>query len=558
MAKKKKEKSNMKKISTWFIKVFILYFLIVTVLNMVIFTFILDGVITLGEISVVQSETAYLASVIPYEEMDDISASWLQIAESYIPSDNFTDIAGIKFYGALKAVYTLKNVDGELVYGAGTEYTGNMWKKEDILKEIGTPVKDEDMTPELSNALKYDINSYGHISYDPQTNEISQNAGSVYYYAVCDDDDIIYGYLVIVMFEEYQTMTKVAQIVSFSLLFAFLEVLMMAVFIIIMYRLIRKRIISPLKKVETASREFVNVSRTEEDPSNWTFNKPKLKRHDEIDSVNDSVADMAKDMSEYMKTILEDTKEKQRIGTELELAAEIQMNALETKFPAFPNIKSVDIFAQMTPAKEVGGDFYDFFPVDDTHIGLVMADVSGKGVPASIYMMIAKIILRNIAMMGNSPSDTLTRLNEQINENNENSMFVTVWFGILDVNTGHVVATNAGHEYPVIKKKDGTYEIMKDKHGLPIGAMGGVKYRQYEFDLEKGGALFLYTDGAPEATNSADELFGMDNVVKSLNKNPERTAEELINDLKSDIDEYVGEAPQFDDLTMMAVRMLDI
>ena len=558
MSKKtKKDKSNkVKKISRWFIMVLIIFFLIVNALNMVIFSLVLYGVISIGNESVTQSETSYLASIITYGDLEDSNAEWAKIAESYYPG-RFDDY---RLYGAIKSAFTLeKNKDYDLVYGAGT-YT-EMYVSDEERERLSNELvsgkvvsKDVITDQDKEKILQLKPGEHHTMTFD-EDNKLSEH-GSIYVYPVFDDYGIVYGYMAIEMHNLYQTITMYMQIAMAALLFSVLETAMMTIFLFIVYKLIKKRIITPLKQVETASKEFVEVSRTEEDPSKWVFNKPVLKKHDEIDSVNDSVANMANDMTSYMQTILDETKEKQRIGTELELAAKIQMDALETKFPAFPNITNVDIFASMTPAKEVGGDFYDFFPVDESHIGLVIADVSGKGVPASIYMMISKIILRNIAVMGTSPKDTLIRLNEQISEKNENSMFVTVWFGILDVNTGHVVATNAGHEYPIIKHKDGQFEIMKDKHGIAIGAMSGLKYREYEFDLDKGGALFLYTDGAPEATNADDELFGMDRVVESLNKNPEGTANELIETLKKDIDEYVGDAPQFDDLTLMAIRLL--
>ena len=557
--KRKKKDKKEKKISTWFIAMLCCFFLIVTALNITMFMMGLNAVIAIGNESVLDSETGYIANMIQADEIDDDNADWIKVADPYFPEYIFEKMDrffNFRLYGALKSIYTLQlNPDNSLSYGAG-KWVSSQWVENDP-KEIGSAVSEEDYPIELQQRI-LSLEPGRGILYDEKESERFIRKPTKIIYSIYDEEEEkIIGYLVAEPDVMYQQVTTMAQLALFSLVFAVLEILIMAIFIVFIYKKIKKRIISPLGKVKDATEDFVKLSHNDANPENWEFNKPKLKRHDEIDIVNDSVAYMARDMSEYMQTILDEAKEKQRIGTELELAAEIQMGALETKFPAFPNITNVDIYAQMTPAKEVGGDFYDFFPVDDHHIGLVMADVSGKGVPASIYMMIAKIILRQIAMMGYSPKDTLIRLNDQISENNQNSMFVTVWFGVLDVNTGHVVASNAGHEYPVIKTKAGQYEIMKDKHGMPIGAMSGVKYREYEFDVEKGGALFLYTDGAPEATNADTELFGMDRVVESLNRNCDATAKDLIDSLKKDIDEYVGDAPQFDDLTMMSIRMLE-
>ncbi|WP_051437681.1 SpoIIE family protein phosphatase [Eubacterium xylanophilum] len=278
---------------------------------------------------------------------------------------------------------------------------------------------------------------------------------------------------------------------------------------------------------------------------------------DEIQVLAESFSSMTARMKQYISDITTITAEKERIGAELELATKIQADMLPNIFPPFPERKDIDIFASMTPAKEVGGDFYDFFLIDDDHLGLVMADVSGKGVPAALFMMMSKILVKNYATMAGpeaSPATVLEQVNDTICSNNEEEMFVTVWLGIMKISTGHVIAANAGHEYPIIKKADGGFELLKDKHGFVIGGMEGVRYKDYEFDVEKGGALVVYTDGVAEATNASDELFGTDRTLESLNKVQDGDSNQLLTHLKSDVDEFVGEAPQFDDLTMLAVR----
>ena len=224
-------------------------------------------------------------------------------------------------------------------------------------------------------------------------------------------------------------------------------------------------------------------------------------------------------------------------------------------YPAFPERSEFDIYATMTPAKEVGGDFYDFFLIDNDHLGMVMADVSGKGVPAALFMMMSKILVNNYALMGGSPAKVLEQVNNQICKNNEEEMFVTVWFGVLEISTGKVTAANAGHEYPILKKAGGEFELFKDKHGFVIGGMDGMRYKDYEFTLEKGGTLFLYTDGVAEATNAQNELFGTDRMIEALNKDADASPTDLLNNMKQAVDEFVGEAPQFDDLTMLGVKL---
>ena len=274
----------------------------------------------------------------------------------------------------------------------------------------------------------------------------------------------------------------------------------------------------------------------------------------EIRDLGSSVAKMEKDTLQYMNNLMHVTAERERIDTELSLATRIQANMLPNIFPAFPDRTEFDIHASMTPAKEVGGDFYDFFLIDDDHLGLVMADVSGKGVPAALFMMMAKILLYNYAMMGGTPHEVLERLNATICKNNDDSMFVTVWFGIYTISTGKITAANAGHEYPIVKHGDAGFEIMKDRHGFVIGGMSGLKYRDYEFNLEPGDMLFLYTDGVPEATDTSGNMFGTERLLETLNKVSDGSAKDLLEVVRTDVEHFVGTAPQFDDLTMLAIK----
>lgn len=246
--------------------------------------------------------------------------------------------------------------------------------------------------------------------------------------------------------------------------------------------------------------------------------------------------------------------EASRIDTELSMATRIQGDMLPNIFPAFPERDEIDIYASMNPAKEVGGDFYDFFLIDDNLLGIVMADVSGKGVPAALFMMASKILIQNYTIMKKNPKEALEAANDQICQSNREDMFVTVWLGVLDMRTGKLTACNAGHEYPVMKHPRGTFELLNDKHGFVIGAMPFVKYTEYELQLEKGSSLFLYTDGVPEATNGNKEMFGLDRMIESLNRNPDGKLEDILQNVRNDVNAFVGDAPQFDDLTMLCVR----
>ena len=207
----------------------------------------------------------------------------------------------------------------------------------------------------------------------------------------------------------------------------------------------------------------------------------------------------------------------------------------------------------MTPAKEVGGDFYDFFLIDSDHLCMVIADVSGKGVPAALFMMASRIILANNAKMGKSPSQILTDTNAAICSNNREDMFVTVWLGILELSTGKLIASNAGHEYPALMQADGKFELYKDKHGFVIGGMDGVRYKEYEMQLRPGAKLFLYTDGVPEATDANDELFGTDRMLEALNSDLGAKPEDILKNVRAAVDGFVKDAEQFDDLTMLCI-----
>ena len=265
----------------------------------------------------------------------------------------------------------------------------------------------------------------------------------------------------------------------------------------------------------------------------------------------------------YMFTVIiediNETYEKQqvittRLSTELSMATDIQASQLPSLFPAFPMRSEFDLYASMTPAKEVGGDFYDFFLVDDDHIALVMADVSGKGVPAALFMMIARVLIKSHLQNGESPAETLTSVNQQLCEGNDAHLFVTVWIGLLQISTGKGIAVNAGHEHPTLRRADGKYELIVYRHSPAVAALKGVKYKEHEFELHPGDSLFVYTDGVPEATNAKNELLGNERMLDALNKAPDAAPKEVLSNVMDGINEFVKGAEQFDDITMMCLK----
>ena len=243
--------------------------------------------------------------------------------------------------------------------------------------------------------------------------------------------------------------------------------------------------------------------------------------------------------------------EKERIAAELSLATRIQISALPKELP---EREKFHVYASMTPAKEVGGDFYDFFMMDEDHLGLVIADASGKGVPAALFMMVSSALIRNAAMGEHSPAKVLMTVNHQLCTRNPEEMFVTVWLGVLEVSTGKLTAANAGHEYPILKRPGESFELFKDRHGLVIGAMDGARYREYEILLEPGAKLFVYTDGLSEATNASTEQFGTDRTLEALRGREDGSPEELVGAVHDAVEAFVADAPQFDDLTMLCLE----
>ncbi len=312
-----------------------------------------------------------------------------------------------------------------------------------------------------------------------------------------------------------------------------------------MYFSIRKKVVRPLGQLTDAAKETVeNIESGRELRLN-------IRTGDEMETLASSFERMYHDLRDYVKENAAITAEQERIETELSLAAKIQEDMLPN---TFPDREDFDIFASMTPAKEVGGDFYDFFMIDDDHLALVMADVSGKGVPAALFMMMTMIMIRNQALTGKSPGDVLSSVNEQICSNNKEQMFVTVWLGILELSTGKLTASNAGHEKPIVKHPGGDYEMIMDRHGLVIGAMDGIRYRDYELQLYPGSKLFIYTDGLMEATDETDGLFGSERALETLNRAKDASPHELLEFVKSEVKRFEGSAPRFDDLTMLCLE----
>ena len=248
-------------------------------------------------------------------------------------------------------------------------------------------------------------------------------------------------------------------------------------------------------------------------------------------------------------------RERSLSDNELKMANAIQENMLPHIFPAYPDRKEFDLYASMTAAKEVGGDFYDFYMPDNDHLVMTIADVSGKGIPAALFMMVTKTLVKNRGLSDfDSCSKILMSVNDQLCEGNEMNMFVTVWIGVLTISTGEFRYANAGHEYPAVKHKDGKFELIKDKHSPPLGCMEGIPYRESKTILKPGDIIYVYTDGVTEANNSDHELFGEERMIDALNQSCLDKMSDLDSGVRSCINEFIGSTPQFDDITMLSMR----
>ncbi len=261
-----------------------------------------------------------------------------------------------------------------------------------------------------------------------------------------------------------------------------------------------------------------------------------------------------KEAGDEVRGIVSMISELDRLDKELKFAADIQINMLPTNFPAFPDRTEFDLFASMTPAKEVGGDFYDFFLIDNDHLGLVIADVSGKGIPAALFMTVSKTLIKNQLMSGSDPATALERVNLQLCERNSSMMFVTVWLAVLEISTGRGMACNAGHENPGLLRAGEAFELLKYKHGVFIGVNKKARYENREFELHAGDCVFVYTDGVPEATNAEGKMFGEERMLQTLNQNRETGPEELIHRMRDAVNHFSDDTPQFDDITMLCLR----
>ena len=382
--------------------------------------------------------------------------------------------------------------------------------------------------------------------------------GEKYYIAYAPMDKVGWGFLTVLGEDEVleptnkllkemgihsqQTVDNMERTVQVSLVSLIIALIFFCVFGAILAVVVSAHIVKPIKVLTE------RVEKVDGDNLDFTW---ELKNKDETAILASSFLAMTQKMKEYIKNITEITAEKERIGAELNVATKIQADMLPKIFPPFPDRSEFDVYAQMTPAKEVGGDFYDFFLVDEDHLAIVIADVSSKGVPAALFMVIAKTLIKNHAMSLESLGDVFYRVNNQLCEGNEEGMFVTAWMGVVTISTGEFEFVNAGHNPQLLMNND-TYDWIHAQPGFVLAGLEGIPYSSEKLKLKHGARIFLYTDGVTEAQNASEKLFGEERLLESLQRNGHLPLQQMLEAVRADIDTFAGEAEQFDDITMLA------
>ena len=302
------------------------------------------------------------------------------------------------------------------------------------------------------------------------------------------------------------------------------------------------------------TRPVGQLSKMVESYEHGSVTQPKFRHEDELQMLGDSFVEMTERINAYTQEVARATEEQGRISAEYNVAKQIQTDILPSVFPAFPERRDFDIYASLYSSKEICGDFYDFFLIDEDHLCMVVGDVSGKGVPAAMFMVIVKTLIKNRALQGFSPAEVLQNVSEQVLEGNNAGMFTTVWLAVLELSTGKGLAANAGQEHPALRHAGKRFELQEYRHSPPVGAMEGVRFRDHGFQLEPGDTLFVYTDGVKASKNPKEEPFGKERILEALNREPGATPSVLLQTMKSAIDSFYGEAQQTDDLTMLSLK----
>jgi len=369
------------------------------------------------------------------------------------------------------------------------------------------------------------------------------------YSPIYDNDGNVVGFLAVDI--DMNDVNSTLQTYIITVLIGSFVIMAVCVFLTVLF--IQSKITAPIQQLSKSADSFVNQEESDDNRETLQPIISTIKTNDEIETLSDSIEKMTTDMITYIENLTAVTAEKERIGAELNVATQIQADMLPCVFPAFPEYNEFDIYASMQPAKEVGGDFYDFFLIDKNTLAVVMADVSGKGVPAALFMVIAKTLIKNNAQSGKSPKEVFETVNNMLCENNDAGMFVTAFMGYLNIKSGNFVFVNAGHNPPLFKQ-NGKFDWLETKVGFVLAGMEDMPYTQSEITLSPNDELFLYTDGVTEADNNEKELFGDPRLLEIVNAMDTPPLDEMTVEIKKEIDKFADGAEQADDITMLALR----
>lgn len=558
---KKRRKSLSKSIQRLVLSVAVIILVVASVLSLIGANRQFSSMFATNSRQVVNSMRTVLEIVGGFDEYSkDVIDTWRELPEDVRMNtaapeylSHFVRFEASPYYK--KIVKLLNDLQGGITMG--DMYVAALDEKTDTLINLIDP--DNDLEAEHYTVGMWDqltaeqvallLNPEGEAGiFTEQTDRI----GPIIVYGMLITDEE--GSLPILAMYDFPILASSLFTFAFVTIYVILLGAIILIIILITRSRIKKRLVRPINTITSAAEQYVESKQKNPDGMTGCFGNLDIHTGDELEELGDVMAQMERDIGIYEQDLTQAATEKAHIQTELSVATAIQSHMLPDASTAFPDRKDFSVFATMNPAREVGGDFYDFFLIDEDHLGIVIADVSGKGIPAALFMMSSMIIINNFAMLGFSPKEVLEKANAKICSSNVLNMFVTVWFGILDLKTGTVTAANAGHEYPAIEKRETGFELLKDKHGLVIGGMEGVTYKEYSFTLDKEESIFVYTDGVAEATDAQDELYGTDRMLAALNSAKGKSVGDICGAVAEDINRFVKDAPQFDDITMVCIR----
>lgn len=493
-----------------------------------------------GEL-VAQVMEIYRKDPAPTYDSDKEWAEYLSQYTGISEQESFTTL-----YDTLYKIKTANNVLSLYISYMDSESMTGIYIIDADKTETGCPTGTWDIIyPQNYEAMKHPENGFEAYITDTEEYGWLCSAGA----AVLDDS----GKAVAHVFTDISMESVMADRQAFLMRLCAILIGITTVITLALIKVVNTALVKPINSLASAASSYVEAKEEGEVSALALLD---IHTGDEVENLSHALKRMERDINGYIENLTHVTAEKERIGAELSVATHIQASMLPCIFPAFPNRREFDIYATMTPAKEVGGDFYDFFLVDDDHLAVVIADVSGKGVPAALFMVIAKTLIKDHTQSGKPPEEVFTEVNRQLCEANDENLFVTAWMGVLEISTGKLVYVNAGHNPPVIGRKNGETEFLRSRPGFVLAGLDFTKYRAGSLELMPGDLLYLYTDGVTEAMNTAQELYGEERLKRTLDANVSAAPEEIFKAVKKDLDDFVADAPQFDDITMLAMRYL--